>query len=136
MSFSVYILYIILLARSVGPLCAQRGNDFSPPRALKYRRPPIRKVRKKASEQSGLCSDVCCVGKKLRCRRRTKPAFWPTPRMRRKFRAVKGGGELRRRNSLPPSILKLRMEAASGRRNPKRKDIQEDVLSFWNIETV
>ena len=37
----------------------------------------------------------------------------------------------RRRNSLPPSILKLRMEAASGRRNPKRRTALR--LSFFLV---
>ena len=55
--------------------------------------------------------------------------FWAARRVARKFGAARSGGELRRRNSLPPSILNQRVEAASGRRNPKRKTAAR--LSFF-----
>ena len=40
----------------------------------------------------------------------------------------------RRRNSLPPSLLKERLEAASGGRDAKRKTSAEKQMSFFLVD--
>ena len=52
----------------------------------------------------------------------TQRPFWAAPRVRRKFGAAGGGGELRRANSFRPSIEIPKGGAALRAAEPKKKD--------------